>query len=386
MKKKDWNGLLLGLGLSLVGSGLWGATLSGSMQAQQLFLKGKKAFELRFDDEAGQYLTTLITKYPRAPQVPEARLMLAELEINLNQAIGQLKILAHEYQGRRVGEQALLQVASRYYLSKQYFSAARSYQKFIRQYPVLEREDRLMEDYDWLGNCYYYLKKYDRAQQTYQAILKQLPTSSWAPRALWGEGMIAMTQKKWKQSIRLFLMILNHYPAYSQMDLVYWELGQSYAAKNKINHAHAAYLTLVDRYPRSPLKSKAEVQLKMLEHLKPSLKNAPTPIQAIATPVPTTTPSQALLTQVVPTPTVWPQKEHYYLQAGVFKTLSFAQRLVKKLNHEKFSAVLVRFRMKASKIPFWKVLVGNYSSIRQAKQALHQFQRQTHVAAFVIKG
>ncbi len=358
-----------------------------------LFDKAQDYFKHKKYKEAKEILNQLVAKAsPMEDYIPKARLLLANLQDDFNVSIAQFKSLAAEYNSRPEGEEAQKNLGARYYLADKYEDASESYEEFIKDYP---KSSDLSEIHYWHASALSAEEKNNDAIDEFKRVLDKAPDSPWAPKSLLGMGNAYFKMKKYNDAEKQYLKILDQYHFYDELNLVYFKLGQTYELENKPKEAHAAYQTLVEKYPKALEAGDAKAGAAALEKLHPDLAPAvvtreePPPVPTLA-PEPTPTETTA---EITPTPSseapAEPQEvlklKPFHVQIGVFSkqlNVGRAQKQAKKVGYDSYVVTL-----KAPDGPFkvYKVRVGHFPDRASAEKAAKDLTKKLKEKAIVVE-
>ena len=125
-----------------------------------------------------------------------------------------------------------------------------------------------------------------------------------------------------------------------------------------------------------PVISEEEYNRQLEESLRPSSPVEQTSIQAATPPV------QVVQPQAAPIAPAAPSGKQFYIQAGAFSSQSNAHRLTQKLQHAGPTGISERQTARGT---FYKVRVGPFDSVSQARQALQKVVSSGHPDAHIIK-
>jgi TolA-binding protein len=381
-----------------------------------LFDKAQKLFDEKHYQEARISLSELVAQHPMESFVPRAELLLANLEEDFSAATARFQMLASEYEGSPEGAEAQKDLADRYYLADKYDEAAESYQDYIEQYP---KSPNLPEIRYWLASAYLAQDQNDKAIEQFQKVLNDSKDSPWASKCRVGLGNAYFKKGRYDQAEQQYLKILQDDPAYDELNLVYFKLGQTFELEKKDHQAYAAYQTLLDRYPKALEVSAAQGRLTALAKVHPDYAAAaegqePSPTPALAAPTPVTpvstapvsstptpgsTPTQAAM-NAQPAPTQAPSEAPaakveavatetpalpFHVQIGVFTQKVYvtkAEKSLKKLGYETF---VVSAKNDSSPYTYYKVRVGQYATRSEAEKTAKKLSSSLKQQVLVVE-
>ncbi len=370
-----------------------------------LFDKAQKLFDEKHYQEARTSLSELVAEHPMDSFVPRAELLLANLEEDFTSATARFQMLASEYEGSPEGAEAQKDLADRYYLADKYEEAAASYQDYIDQYP---KSPDLPEIRYWLASAYLAQDQNDNAIQQFQKVLDDSKDSPWASKCRVGLGNAYFKKGRYDQAEQQYLKILQDDPAYDELNLVYFKLGQTFELEKKDRQAYAAYQTLLDRYPKALEVSDAQGRLTALAKVHPDYAAAaegqepsPTPtlgatvsVPHAPTPAAISQPTAALAPTLVPTPAPAAAPEAvateapalpFHVQIGVFTQMGYvakARKSAKQLGYETF---VVSAKSDSSPYTYYKVRVGQYATRAAAEKTAKKLSRSLKQQVIVVE-
>ncbi len=358
-----------------------------------LFEKAQEYFKQKKYKEAKQILNQLVAKAsPLEDYIPKARLLLANLQDDFSVSIAQFKSLAAEYSNRPEGEEAQKNLGARYYLADKYQDATESYEEFIKNYP---NSASLSEIRYWHASALLAEEKNNGAVEEYRRVLEKSPDSSWAPKSLLGMGNAYFKMKKYNDAEKQYLKILDQYHFYDELNLVYFKLGQTYEMENKPKESHAAYQTLVEKYPRALEAGDAKDRIAALERQRPDLapvavkREEPPPIPASSYPP---TPTLVLAErEPTPAPTMAAEPEEilktkpYHVQIGVFSQKLNVEKARKQAKKAGYDSFVVKLRTVDGPYPIYKVRVGHFADRASAEKAAKILTKKLREKAIVVE-
>jgi cell division septation protein DedD len=209
-------------------------------------------------------------------------------------------------------------------------------------------------------------------------------------------GIAYFKQQKYEHAEKQYLVILDKYNQYEELNLVYLKLGQTYEMEKKPKQAYAAYWTLADRFPKSLEVSEAKGRMEELAKADPELAKA----FAVPTEAPTqevvvqATPSPAMTETVEPTPTELVEKPTqetalkltpYHVQVGVYTAkvnVTKAQKAIKKAGYKSY---VVTVQKEGEAYTYYKVRVGNFATKSAAQKVAKILHKKTKEKAIVVE-
>ncbi len=373
---------------------------------QSLFEQAQKLLREKNYKEAKDTLNQLVAKYPMEGFIPQARLLLANLQEDFDASVAQFKSLAIEYSDRPEGEEAQKELGARYYLADKYQDAADSYKEFLDDYP---KSASLPEVRYWYASSLLALDDDKDALEQFKKVLDKTPDSPWAPKALLGMGNAYFKMKKYGDAENRYLRILDQYHLYDELNLVYLRLGQTYEAEQKWKEAHAAYQTLVQQYPLAFEVSEARDRLQALESQHPDLPHAPeaqapeppplrqgfggqaaTPVTVAAEPTPL---RQGFGGQAAPTSledaeetdqTVSSASKPFHVQVGVYSKMYNVDKTRKAIKKAGYSSYVVTVQQEGVPYTYYKVRVGSFADRAEAEKMAKELARKVKEKVIVI--
>lgn len=361
--------------------------------AGELFRKAQEAFREKRYKESKDLLVTLLAKQPVAEFVPRARLMLAGLEQDFQSSLDKFRLLATEYTGKPEGEEALKNMGNRYYAADKYPEAAETYQELLDRYP---KSPYVPEVRFFLGSSLLAVGETEKSVKQFERVVKEAPDSVWAPKSLLGAGTAALKSKEPEKARKTFLRILDRYPLYEETNLVYYRLAQAYEELKKNREAHAAYATLITRFPKSLEASEARTRVKAMEATDPSLKPfAESPGEPASgppgDPEEGARPRPAVVLKeptVAPPPAGRPalaQRRPFRVQVGVFTRKENAVKLRDRCREAGYAVSLVETQTEDMPYPYYKVRIGSYPDRDRAREAAAAIAKKLGQSAVVVE-
>jgi TolA-binding protein len=373
------------------------ATATPAPEARALFEKAQKSFQEKHYKDARNSLLELVGKFPVEDVIPKSKVLLAELEEDFETSLTQLKALAKEYNRRPEGKAALQDLAQRYYLADRYDEAAGAYRDFLKRYPNAKEEPEIRY---WLGSSLLASDHTGEAVSEFDKGIQADREGPWAPKSYLALGGAFLKQRKYANAQKQFLKILDQYPRYGEMNQVFLKMGRTYEALGQTKEAHAAYKTLVEKFPRAIEVPEAQERIAVLEKDHPELSNRPHEVlwnqpEALPTitPVPVSTPKMTMappaptmVPAVVPKPLVNPcPKTSYRVQVGVYTVRRFAEKTVRELKKAGYDPALLTVRGHGATDPTYKVRVGHYVDKDQARRAAEVIKRRVKLPTLVVE-
>jgi TolA-binding protein len=383
-------GLLFGApGAARADSGLQAAAQPVSTvadDAQALFEKARRYFHDKDYRKSKELLSQLVAKHPMENFIPQARLLLADLQENFSASIAQFKGLAIEYGGRPEGAEAQKELGARYYLADKYQEAAEAYREFLREYP---KNPALSEARYWYASSLMALDRNQEAAEQFEKALQEAPDGPWAPKALLGKGNALFKMKRYGDAERQYLRILDRYHLYEEINLVYFRLGQTYEAEGKTREALGAYRSLVEGYPKSLEAPEARARMAALEPRLPETIPTPPFQLGLEPPIPPV-PSPSLS---LPTPTPGPSVleaapedlKPFHVQVGVFSRRGNAEKAEAAMRQAGFEPFVLEVHPENLPYPYFKVRVGRFADRTGAEKAARAVRAKTRKKAIVVE-
>jgi len=391
-------GLFLAPGLCLAQSPAPTATPWGG-SASALFAKAQKLFQDKHYQEAKDNLNQLVSKYPMDGFVPKARLLLANLTEDFDAATAQFQVLAGEYAGQPEGAEAQKDMGARYYLADKYPEASQSYKDYLDQYP---KNPDVPEVRYWLGSSLSAMGMDHDAIDQFQKVADDARDSPWAPKALVGLGNAHFNQKQYDQAEKEYLKVLQDYPYYDELNLVYYKLGQTFELEKKDRQAYASYQTLLQRFPKALEVTDSQARMAELEKIHPEYKTpeeSPT-MEAAANPTETlaggiSTPAPEAETQE-PTPTaettpvveaeaMVPTDKPFHVQVGVFSQEIYVEKARKEIKRAGYSSFVVAAKGGDNPYTYYKVRVGSFGDRASAEKLAKKLTRKLKEQTIVVE-
>lgn len=130
---------------------------------------------------------------------------------------------------------------------------------------VGERVDNLTELTTYQRVVEKYQKSDDAALAAYMnLLLKKYPRSIYCDNALYLQGMLFFSQKKFGESLAAFQKILNFYPQSNKAVSALFAKGVVFKKMNLNKQALQLLAQVINRYPGSPESARAEVEVKLI--------------------------------------------------------------------------------------------------------------------------
>lgn len=130
---------------------------------------------------------------------------------------------------------------------------------------VGEKVDNLTEITTYKRVVEKYQKSDDVALTAYMnLLLKKYPRSIYCDNALYLQGMLFFSQKKFGESLASFQKILNHYPQSNKAVSALFAKGVVFKKMNLNKQALQLLAQVINRYPGSPESARAEVEVKLI--------------------------------------------------------------------------------------------------------------------------
>ncbi|MGH7738967.1 MAG: tetratricopeptide repeat protein [bacterium] len=366
-----------------------------------LYEKAKKLFDEKHYQEARNSLGQLVAEYPTESFVPQARLLLADLEENFDSATARFQMLAAEYEGSPTGAEAQKDLGDHYYLADKYAQAVQSYQDYLQQYP---KSPNRAEIRYWLGSSYWAQDEDNPAREEFQKVLDDSKDSAWFSKCRVALGNIYFKENHYDQAEQQYLKVLQDDPNYNELNSVYDKLGQTFEAEKKDRQAYASYQTLLDRYPNALEAVDAQNRMKALAQVHPDYAEAagapsPTPeatatvtARSSATPMvseaqtPVITPTVEVSTQ--PSPSVQPTATPvtpFHVQIGVFTQKVYVEKAKQSTAKLGYPAFVVTAKNDSSPYTYYKVRVGNYFTRTEAEKVAANLSRRLKQQVIVVE-
>jgi tetratricopeptide (TPR) repeat protein len=243
----------------------------------------------------------------------------------------------------------------------------------------------------WLACSLLALDKDNEAMDQYQKVIHDSPDSLWAPKAYMGLGNGYLKKRDYEQAEKQYLKILDLYHFYDELNLTYFKLGQTYELGKKPQQAHAAYRTLLEKYPKSLEVTEAMERMKALEDrtqgLQPVAEASPGTVPA--TPTLVVVPTMATVTPIA---TILPAEtdetvldKPFHVQIGVYTrpiNVEKAQKAVKKAGYSSF---VVKAKEKDIPYTYYKVRVGAFADKKSAEKLAKILAKKTKEKAIVVE-
>jgi TolA-binding protein len=391
--------LLLGLPPAFAGAeGLSGAVTAVKNASEtavesgrELFEKAQQYFREKKYKKAKDLLNQLVAKNRMEDFIPKARLLLANLQEDFNTSIDQFKGLAAEYSKRPEGEEAQIALGARYYLADRFPEAAECYKAFIREYP---KSPALAEARYWYASSLAAMDKNEESIQEFKKVVQDSPDSPWAPKAFIGMGNAYFKMKKYNDAEKHYLKILDQYHYHDELNVVYFKLGQTYEMGKKPKEAHAAYRTLVERFPKALEVSEARERMLELEKTQPELaKLRPTEPPApepTATPVVETasqavTPEAVVSEETLTEPAAHAGLKPFHVQVGVYSKKANVTKAKKAIRKAGYRSTVLTVKREGVPYPIYKVRVGNFPDRATAEKVARILAKKTKEKAIVVE-
>ena len=217
----------------------------------------------------------------------------AEVKKNTEKALLYLRQVIDSFPKSFYAQRAKLLIADTYYKKGDegnLILASAEYREFIKAYPF--SPSAAYCQYQVAMTFFKKIEKPGRDQtKTAQALVEfkkvvaDYPASDQAKaaqdkmkeceeRLAWqvaGIGIQYAKMRAYRAAIGRLSEVMTTYPNYSQMDAVYFYLGESYFASNAIDQALSYYTKLVSDFPKSKLVKKATQRLKAIDERKKSV-------------------------------------------------------------------------------------------------------------------
>ncbi|HET9869669.1 MAG TPA: outer membrane protein assembly factor BamD [bacterium] len=342
---------------------------------QALFDKAKQLFDAKQYQEARDSLGRLVAKYPTESFVPQARILLADLEEDFSSATARFQELAAEYEGSPEGAEAQKDLADRYYLADKYAEAGEAYRDYLAQYP---KSPDLAEIHYWLGCAYLAQDQSDPAIEQFKKVADGDAKAPWVSKSRVGLGNAYFKKGQYDQAERQYLRILQSDPGYDELNSVYDKLGQTFEMEKKDHQAYAAYQSLLDRYPNALEAADAKARMEALARVHPDYAEeaegdtptpTPTPVGAEPPPEPTGTPAAEAVPTLTPTVVPPARPKPFHVQVGVFSQKAYADKAEEAVRRAGAPVFVVEAQGNASPYPYYKVRSGDYASRAEAEKA-----------------
>ncbi len=358
-------------------------------EGQSLFEQAQKLLQEKNYKEAKDTLNQLVAKHPMGDFIPQARLLLANLQEDFDVSVAQFRSLAIEYSDRPEGAEAQKELGARYYLADKYEDAAESYKEFLEDYP---KNTSSSEVRYWYASSLLALDDDKDALEQFKKVVDDAPDSPWAPKALMGMGDACFKMKKYGDAENRYLRILDKYHLYDELNLVYLKLGRAYEAEQKWKEAHAAYQTLIQQYPQAFEVSEARGRLQALESQHPDLPHVPE-AQAAQEATPTAEAVSAAPTATVVPPDAEEEADQgpgsiskpFHVQVGVYSKMYNVEKARKAVKKAGYSSYVVTVQPEGVPYAYYKVRVGSYADRATAEKTAKEIIRKTKERAIVIE-
>lgn len=130
---------------------------------------------------------------------------------------------------------------------------------------VGEKVDNLTEITTYQRVVEKYQKSDDAALMAYlNLLIKKYPRSIYCDNALYLQGMLFFSQKKFGESLAAFQKILDHYPQSNKAVSALFAKGVVFKKMNLNKQALQLLAQVINRYPGSPESARAEVEVKLI--------------------------------------------------------------------------------------------------------------------------
>jgi len=370
------------------------ATPGSGEDAQSLFAKAKDYFNQKNYDQAREDFSRFVAEHPMDQMIPQAKLLLARMEQDFNASTKEFAQLAQEYADKPEGAEAQKDLGARFYLADKYGDAALTYGEFLKTHP---QSASAPEARYWYACSLYSLDKCQEAVTEFAEVAEDSPESPWAPKALLAEGNTYVKLNLYSLAEKQYLRVMERYPLFSEMNLVYYRLGRVYELEGKTVQAHAAYTNLLAQYPRALEAEDAGQRMTALEKINPSLTPivqipAPTPTENLAavpgnTPVPAETPdSDISTTETASEATAQTNAANpFHVQIGVYSNKKFMAATLKKFQRAGYHLKVLKMKTEDMAYPLYKVRMGNFPDHASALKASQAFTKKTRIKTFVVE-
>jgi outer membrane protein assembly factor BamD len=219
-----------------------------------LMERGKNALEDKDWTEARGYFQQLLDSYPRSQLAGDARLGIADSYFNQKGA-GNVVLAIAEYRdfltffpNHPRADYAQYQIALGYF--NQIRGADRD------QEPTRTAVEELQKLNELYRNSMYAEEGRKLLQECYERLAEHE----------FQVGYFYLKTRKWcRGAIPRLKGVLEEYPTYSEPDKVYYHLGEAHELCNSPSEAVPYYQQVIDNYPESEFKEKAEERLTDLE-------------------------------------------------------------------------------------------------------------------------
>jgi TolA-binding protein len=407
LKKTIFLMLLLGLaptfagaaGLSDAVTAVKSASATMAEGGRELFETAQKYFKEKNYKKAKDLLNQLVAKHPLEDFVPKARVLLANLQEDLNTSIDQFKGLAAEYNKRPEGEEARIALGARYYLADRFYEAAESYKSFIHEYP---KSSSSAEARFWYASSLAAMDQNEAAIREFRKVVQGSPDSPWAPKAFIGMGNACFKMKKYNDAEKHYLKILDQYHYHDELNVVYFKLGQTFEMEKKSKEAHAAYRTLVERFPKALEVSEAKERMLELEKVQPELaklRAAKPPVAKPPAAEPTAEPFgetvSASITpeteapiaskEALPEPAAQTGLKPFHVQVGVYSKKANVKKAQKAIRKAGYRSKILTVKREGVPYPVYKVRVGDFVDRGEAEKVAKVLTKKTKEKAIVVE-
>ncbi|MCX7927137.1 MAG: SPOR domain-containing protein [Candidatus Omnitrophica bacterium] len=299
---------------------------------------------------------------------------------------------------------------------RQYFLAG-DYQQTIKEAEAIlaraQTRNGLDEVYYFLGLSYLKSANYLRAEDVFQIICSEFKGSKFSEEAIIGLGDIAYLKGDFSKAASIYQSLLEKEPNTKLKAGIYYRLSKTYECLNDYNKQKYFRQKLITRYPRSfeanaigellpkqkqlvsTLQTNKAQFLQNNEHQKDK-QNVSSDLNDIALQTSSKKNeefSSGTSTTIVVSPpstnqlgsldsTYLNHKEYdvifkpeggYIIQVGAFSKRENAERLKNKLARQNFPVFVLD--TKENNKQLFKVRVGMYATIQQAKEAQRQLER-----------
>lgn len=128
-----------------------------------------------------------------------------------------------------------------------------------------EKADQLSELEIYHKVAEKYQQNDEVAVQAYANLLiKKYPRSIYCDNALYFQGMMAFTSKKFGESLNAFQRILQNYPQSNKAVSALFAKGVVFKKMNLPKEAARVLASVINKYPGSPESDRAEIELKLI--------------------------------------------------------------------------------------------------------------------------
>lgn len=156
----------------------------------------------------------------------------------------------------RFGDDALLKLAVSHSKRNKKKEAARSFKRFLREYPGSELVTQAQYQ---LAECYYDLKQYAKGIENYMEVVEHEPAGKLSPYAMFGLGMCYYDQGKWAESVKTFGYVTDKFKNSELVPQAFYRKGRGLVKLKKWAEAEQAFRALLTAAPNHELARTAQI-------------------------------------------------------------------------------------------------------------------------------